>query len=176
MERVGQILEREGDVLEMLLFKLTETRLLLEADESRFIARATREVERARTRAREVGLLRAATVALIKPGATLRTLANEAPQPWPSILRDHHTVLTGLLAEIEVVAHQNSGLAQEGLARLTREPVGAGVGAPTGGSPTGGSRPVRNADLDHLARGAALDSVLGTAARLHMPDLVDFLR
>jgi hypothetical protein len=37
-------------------------------------------------------------------------------------------------------------------------------------------RPVRNAELDRLARGAALESVLGTAARLRMPDLIDFLR
>jgi hypothetical protein len=170
MERVGQILEREGDVLETLLFKLTETRLLLEADESRFLPRAAREVERARTRAREVGLLRAATVALIRPGATLRSLANDAEPPWRAILRDHHTVLSCLLAEIEVVAHQNSDLAELGLGRLTREPVGAGVRS------GGGSRPVRNAELDHLARGAALDAVMGTAARLHMPDLVDFLR
>lgn len=61
MERVGMILEREGEVLEALLFKLVETRLLLEAGQARFLPRASREVERARARAREVGLLRAAT-------------------------------------------------------------------------------------------------------------------
>jgi hypothetical protein len=177
MERVATILEREGDALEALLFKLVETRLLLEADEARFLPRATREVERARARARELDLLRAATVAQSLPGARLRDLATRATGPWPGILRDHHDVLTRLVDEIEVVAHRNAGCAQVALERLSRDPVGVGAGAP---APAGGFpppfRPVRNAELDRLARGAALDAVLGTAARLRMPDLVDFLR
>jgi hypothetical protein len=173
MEPVGTILEREGDALEVLLFKLIETRLLIEAGEARFLPRATREVERARTRARELDLLRAATVSQTSCGATLRDLAATANGPWPAILRDHHDVLSRLVAEIEVVAHQNAQAARVGLELLSREPVaataGAGAGAPMG-------RPIRNAELDRLARGAALDAVLGTAARLRMPDLIDFLR
>lgn len=172
MEHVGTILEREGDVLEALLFKLIETRLLIDGGEARFLPRATREVARARTRAREVDLLRAATVAQIKPGATLRTLASMAPAPWGAILRDHHHVLAGLVAEIEVVAHQNASLARAGLDELACVPVASGGQW----AATVGSRPIRNAELDHLARGAALDAVLGTAARLHIPDLIDFLR
>lgn len=174
MERVSSILEREGDALEVLLFKLIETKLLLAADESRFLPRATREVERARARARELDLLRAATIAQLAGGATLRELAGSSRGPWPAILRDHHDVLTRLVDEIDVVAHQNACAAQVGLEALTREPVGAGVGAAA--AAPGSGRPVRNAELDHLARGAALESVLGTAARLRMPDLVDFLR
>ena len=171
MERVSSILEREGDALEVLLFKLIETNLLLTADEARFLPRATREVERARARARELDLLRAATVVQLAGGATLRDLAATSHGPWPAILRDHHDVLTRLVDEIDVVAHQNARAAQVGLESLTREPVGAAVGAGAGGG-----RPVRNAELDRLARGAALESVLGTAARLRMPDLVEFLR
>ena len=75
MERVSSILEREGEALEVLLFKLIETKLLLTADEARFLPRATREVERARARARELDLLRAATVVQLAGGATLRDLA-----------------------------------------------------------------------------------------------------
>ena len=172
MEQVGTILEREGDALEVLLFKLIETRLLIEAGESRFLPRATREVERARSRARELDLLRAATVARLSCGATLRDLAAGTTGPWPAILRDHHDVLSRLVSEIEMVAHQNARIAREGLEALSRQPVGVGAG---GGAPATG-RPIRNAELDHLARGAALDAVLGTAARLRMPDLIDFLR
>lgn len=172
MEQLGTILEREGEALEVLLFKLIETRLLLEAGEARFLPRATREVERARSRARELDLLRAATAARTGCGATLRDLAAGATGPWPAILRDHHDVLSRLVSEIEVVAHHNARAAREGLEQLSRQPVGAGVGGP---SPSVG-RPIRNAELDHLARGAALDAVLGTAARLRMPDLIDFLR
>ncbi|MFN8017352.1 MAG: hypothetical protein U0P45_04425 [Acidimicrobiales bacterium] len=171
MEHLASIMEREGDALELLLFKLTETKLLLDAGEARFLPRATAEVERARTRARELDLLRATSAARIDPSASLRMLAAEAPAPWPAILRDHHDVLSRLVAEIEVVAHQNAQAARLGIEQLSREPVGAGVG---GGAAS--ARPVRNAELDRLARGAALDAVLGTAARLRMPDLIDFLR
>ena len=172
MEPVGTILEREGEALEVLLFKLIETRLLIDAGEARFLPRATREVERARTRARELDLLRAATIAQTSCGATLRDLAASATGPWPAILRDHHALLSNLVSEIEVVAHQNARAAREGLELLSRQPVGAAAGA---SGPTPG-RPIRNAELDRLARGAALDAVLGTAARLRMPDLIDFLR
>jgi hypothetical protein len=204
MEQLGTILEREGDALEALLFKLVETNLLLKAGEARFLPRATREVERARGRAAELDLLRATTVAETAIGSTLRGLAAEAPSPWPGILRDHHEVLSRLVAEIEVVAHQNAQLAERCLAELS-EPAAAQVAArtPAGASdrmlePTGWSqlaleplelggpsptasvptalRPVRNAELDRLARGAALHSVLNTAARLRLPDLLDFLR
>jgi len=170
MEAVGTILEREGDALEVLLFKLIETNLLIEAGEARFLPRATREVERARNRARELDLLRAATIAQTGSSATLRELAAAATGPWPAILRDHHDVLSRLVSEIEVVAHLNARLAREGLELLTRQPEPVGAGAPVSG------RPIRNAELDRLARGAALDAVLGTAARLRMPDLIDFLR
>ncbi|MGN6696504.1 MAG: hypothetical protein ACTHN0_20155, partial [Aquihabitans sp.] len=145
MEAVGTILEREGDALEVLLFKLIETRLLIEAGEARFLPRATREVARARTRARELDLLRAATVAQTSPTATLRDLAAAAAGPWPAILRDHHGVLTNLVAEIEVVAHQTAQAAREGLELLSRQPVGAAAGP----GPSG--RPIRNAELDRLA-------------------------
>ena len=169
MERVSTVLEREGDALDVLLFKLVETRLLLEAGEARFLPRATREVERARARCRELDLLRAATSAQAAPGATLRDLAAAGGGPWPAILRDHHDVMSRLLAQIEVVAHQNGQLARAGIEALDRVPAGVGAGAPS-------VRPVRNAELDRLARGAAFEAVLVSASRLMMPDLVDYLR
>lgn len=172
MERVGTILEREGDALEMLLFKLIETNLLLEAGEARFLPRATAEVERARNRARELDLIRAATIAQMSGAGTLRELACAAPGPWPAILRDHHEVLSRLVEEIEVVAHRNAQAARRGLELLSRSAALVPAG---GGEPSIG-RPIRNTELDRLARGAALDAVLGTAARLRMPDLLDFLR
>ena len=170
MERINAILEREEEVLEILLFKLIETRLLLENHELRFLSRATREVERARTRAREIDLMRATTVSQHRAGATLRDLANEASEPWPGILRDHHDLLASLVAEIEVTAHRNSSEARLGLESLQPARVAAGV--PDGGS----ERPSGDPELTRLARGAAFESVLGTASRLRMPDLLDFLR
>lgn len=169
MERINAILEREGEVLEILLFKLVETRLLMENGELRFLSRATREVERARTRAREIDLMRATTVSQQRAGMTLRDLATESTEPWPGIFRDHHDVLARLVAEIEVTAHRNSSEARLGLESLQRSMVPAGSGDGAGASDG-------DAELTRLARGAAFEAVLGTASRLRMPDLLDFLR
>jgi hypothetical protein len=169
MERITAVLEREQELLDILLFKLIETRLILESGELRFLSRATREVERARARAREVDLVRATIVAQRAAGSTLRELASQAPEPWPTILRDHHECLVSLVAEIEVTAHRNAGEARAGLEQLHR----ARVTVAAGGVPSGDAE---LAQLAHLARGASLETVLGTASRLRMPDLLDFLR
>jgi hypothetical protein len=167
MERVASILEREREHLEVLLFKLVETRLILRANELRFLGRATGEVDDARTRCREIDLVRAATVATHNGSTSLRHLAAAAPEPWPGILRDHHDALVTLVSEIELTAHHNAELAQLGLEAMQLTPVAAGD--------VGQSRSDAD-ELVRLARGAALTSVLGTAARLRMPDLLAFLR
>jgi len=171
MEQIAAVIEREGELLDSLLFKLVETRLLLESGEHRYLARATREVERARRRTREADLVRAASVADIGRGATLRAIASTASGPWPGILRDHHERLSGLVAEIEQTAHRNADLARCGLEALRLAPVASG---PAGGELS--DEHSRDAELVRLARGAALETVLGTASRLRMPDLLDFLR
>jgi hypothetical protein len=169
MEQIAAVLEREGELLDILLFKLVETRLLLESGEHRFLARATREVERARRRTREADLVRAASVADLRRGTTLRAIAAQVPEPWPGILRDHHEHLTALVAEIELTAHRNADLARCGLDSLRLATVSRGGGAASG--PRTGDD-----ELARLARGAAFETVLATAARLRMPDLLDFLR
>ena len=171
MDQINAILEREEELLETLLFKLVAVRLLLESGELRFLSRATREVERARTRTREVDLVRATTVAQHEAGTTLRDLATGAPEPWPGILRDHHDLLAGLVAEIEVTAHRNSLLARSGLEPLRPARVPSTV-------PELPADAIRSDDeeLERLARGASFDAVLGTASKLRMPDLLDFLR
>ena len=175
MERLGAILEREGELLDTLLFKLVETQLLLQAGETRFLSRATREVERVRTRTREVDLMRATTVGQVdhrRPTTTLRELAASASEPWPGILRDHHDRLTRLVSEIEVVAHQNADAARSGLDALRATRVMASVSA---GGPEA-TRPDGNGELARLACGASYEAVLGIASRLRMPDLLTFLR
>lgn len=177
MEQIAALIEREGELLDNLLFKLVETRLLLEHEETRFLARSTREVERARRRAREVDLVRAATVTKLGRGATLRAMASGATGPWPAILRDHHDRLSHLVAEIELTAHRNADLARCGLEALQRSPVAAAsetVGLGPGA--VGTTHHGEDAELARLAHGAALESVLATAGRLRMPDLLDFLR
>ncbi len=169
MDQIAAVLERERELLEVLLFKLIETRLVLEAGELRFLSRATREVERARTRTREVDLVRATTVGRHRCGVTLRELAAEAPEPWPGILRDHHDLLAALVAEIELTAYRNAGAARTGLEALGKAPVPSGGGQP-------GLAASDELQLARLAQGASLETVLTTASRLRMPGLLDFLR
>src|SRR6476660_1283798 len=123
MEQLAKALRREQALLEFLLFKLIETRLLLGAGEIRFVPRSAREVERARQRTCGADLARAAVVegpagAGHGGSATLRDLADGAGEPWAGMLRDHHDAMCGLVAEIELVAHHNAGLARDGLRDL----------------------------------------------------------
>lgn len=170
MESIAAIVEREGELLDVLLFKLVETRLLLEHGEHRFLSRSSREVERAHRRAREADLVRAATITEVAPGATLRELARRAHEPWPGILRDHHDRLSALVAEIEATAHRNAAVARLGL----EDHCGAQLRSPSGARSSVGVR--ADPELERLARGASLEAVLGSASRLRMPDLLDFLR
>ena len=75
-----------------------------------------------------------------------------------------------LVAEIEVTAHRNSNEARLGLEALQRPKVAAG--APDAASDAAAG----DAELARLAQGASFEAVLGTASRLRMPDLLDFLR
>lgn len=178
MDQLANALRREHELLELVLFKLVETRLLLGASEIRFLPRATDEVERARQRAREADLVRAAVVERLGPQLgrgrpiTLRGLADETDEPWAGILRDHHGALCGLVAEIELVAHQNARHARSCLQRTRAdEPTLSGVVA-VGAL----CRPTPDADLSSMADEAAFEAVLGAAARLRMPALLAFLR
>jgi hypothetical protein len=178
MEQLAKALRREQALLEFLLFKLIETRLLLGAGEIRFVPRSTREVERARQRTCGADLARAAVVegptgaAAHGGSATLRALADGAVEPWAGMLRDHHDAMCGLVAEIELVAHHNAGLARDGLrdleGRLCQTTVGADALA--------AHRDTDDSSFSLAADHSAYGSVLGSADRLRMPALLAFLR
>ena len=178
MDQLGNILRRERALLELVLFKLIEIRLLLAAGETRFLARAAGEVERTRQRTREADLVRAAVVdqfAKARPDArapTLRGLAADADEPWARILRDHHDAMCELVAEIELVAHQNARHACQGLEHTERQPPAPRRLTTLGGTPLSPAE----ADVSLLAVKAAYDAVLGAGARLRMPALLTFLR
>ena len=185
MERTTKALRREQALLEFLLFRLVETRLLLAAAEMRFVPRATREVEQARQRACGADLARAAV--LDRPvahragtsGPTLRQLAATAGEPWAGMLRDHHDAMSGLVAEIELVAHQNAQLARDGLAQLEDGGATGPVRTATDEEGDRGGPAASGADdptFSLVADRSAYGSVIGSADRLRMPALLAFLR
>lgn len=171
MEHLTDALRREQALLERLLFRLVETRLLLAAGEVRFVSESAREVQQARQRACSADLGRAAVVAGLSAtrddglDPTLRGLAAQASEPWPGMLRDHHDALCGLVAEIELAAHHNARFAREGLLRVQDD----------AGQHPAALRTEHDPTLSLVACHSAYQSVLGTASSLRMPALLAFL-
>lgn len=111
---LSNLLWRERELLELLVFKLEEEQLLLTAGKSRWLPQATREVEAVLARIRVSGMERAveaSAVALewgLPEDATLRMLAERAPSDvWRDILASHLTGLSALTAQIAEVRDTN---------------------------------------------------------------------
>ena len=123
---VSNILWRERQLLELLVFKLEEEQLVLAAGRSRWLAHATREVETVLGEIRRIELERAVQVAdagreLGLSGApTLKELASLTPPPWEGIFAEHRRALLTLAQEIDSITKSNRDLLQRGH-QATRE-------------------------------------------------------
>ncbi|MGQ7350703.1 flagellar export chaperone FlgN [Quadrisphaera oryzae] len=123
---VSNVLWREREQLELLLFKLEEERLILLSGNTRWVAHASHEVQLLVEQLRETELLRsmevdayAASVGM-PPSSSLKDLAVASDGPWASILTSHRDALLELTGEIaRVSAHNREVLAIN--ARATRE-------------------------------------------------------
>jgi transcription initiation factor TFIIIB Brf1 subunit/transcription initiation factor TFIIB len=123
---VSDILWRERELLDVLLFKLDQERLLLADSNVRWLARATREIdlvlEQLRlteiTRAMEVDAL-AGEVGLA-PGASLAGLAAAAPSPWAELFAAHRDAFVSLTDQIAAAADANRHSLDDAL-RTTRD-------------------------------------------------------
>jgi len=110
---VSDILWRERELLDVLLFKLDQERLLIAEGNVRWLARATHEIdlvlEQVRltelTRAMEVDTL-AADLGLA-PSPTLAALAQAAPSPWAELLHAHRVAFVALTAQVRERAESN---------------------------------------------------------------------
>ncbi len=105
---------RDRELLEMLLFKLEEQRLLLEDGSMRWIHLASREIEQVVEQLRTSGVSRAVAVADLArewrtaEDAGLATLIAAAPTPaWRDVFVEHQAALTGVVAEISALKHAN---------------------------------------------------------------------
>ncbi|WP_019873649.1 flagellar export chaperone FlgN [Sporichthya polymorpha] len=120
LAEVSTILWRERELLELLLFKLEEEQLVLTSGRSRWLARATKEVEIVLAEIRRTELARATAVdeaaeALgLAPNPSLAALADACAEPWAGILRDHRTSFHALTAEITALANSNRDLITAG--------------------------------------------------------------
>jgi hypothetical protein len=120
LQEVSTTLWQERNLLELLLFKLEEEQLLLASGRTRWLARATREVEVVLERIREAEIMRAIEVdhvapsLLLPPGPSLRQLAEHAPPPWDTMFADHRQAFLELTEEITQLASANRELVARG--------------------------------------------------------------
>ena len=137
MEKLSQILWRERELLETLLFKLEEEQLVLAAGRTRWLARSAREVASVLETIRETEVLRAvaaeeaADAIGLGSNPSLRALAEAADEPWHSLLLDHHEAFTMITHEIASLADANRELITTGYrsARETLMTLGEGTQA-----------------------------------------------
>lgn len=126
MEKLSQILWRERELLDTLLFKLETEQMVLASGRTRWLMRSAREVEQVVTILRETEVLRsvasdqvAASIGLAH-NTSLRALAAAVDEPWQSILEDHHEAFVAITREIGALAETNRDLITSGY-RSARE-------------------------------------------------------
>jgi len=120
LNEVSNILWRERQLLELLVFKLEEEQLVLAAGRNRWLAHATREVETVLDEIKRVELERSIAVSglgtemQLSDSPTLSELATIAPPPWDNIFAEHRRALLELAQEIDSVAKANRDLLARG--------------------------------------------------------------
>lgn len=146
LEALADTLWAERHVVELLLYKLTTAKLLLAADERRFVAPALDEVQQVVTALRDAEVRRA--IALEETAAawhvsaedlTLAELATHAPEPMRGVFRDHQRAFRALAAEIEETSAANRKLATSALGHV-QQALGALTGPALGATYTATGR------------------------------------
>ncbi|KAE8764073.1 flagellar protein FlgN [Georgenia thermotolerans] len=150
LKALSDILWRERELLEQLLFKLEVEQLFLITGRTTRLPLASREVEevletiRAAELGRTVEVDEAALALGLPTGVSLLDLAQAAPAPWDAILLEHRKNFVRLTAEINELAQSNRDLlatshraTQETLMNLresvhTYDPSGAAAASTSG--------------------------------------------
>ncbi|MDP9334146.1 MAG: flagellar protein FlgN [Actinomycetota bacterium] len=115
---VSNILWRERQLLELLVFKLEEEQLVLAAGRPRWLAYATSGVENVLGEIKHIGLERSVLVADaaralgLSGSPTLRELAGLTPSPWDGIFAEHRNAMLTLAQEIDSITTSNRALLQ----------------------------------------------------------------
>ncbi len=124
LRELSSILWRERQLLELLLFKLEEEQLLLAAGSTRWLPRATKEVEMVLEEIKFTELERSVEVDRVTgeiglpPGASLRALAEAAPSPWGGMLTEQRQAFLSLTEEIVGLVQTNRELLSRGQAAV----------------------------------------------------------
>ncbi len=112
------------ELLELLSFKLETEQVLVASGRTRWLGRATHEVELVLEELRHADLRR--TIELgevadalgLDPDISLIELADKVPSPWDDVLADHRASLLRSTAEITALAESNRELLHSGYSAL----------------------------------------------------------
>lgn len=125
LEDLADMLWQERHTVELLLFKMITAKLLLAADEHRFVSAAIDEIDEVVTslraaESRRGDALQALADRLEVPveDLTLAEIARLAPVPMDAVMRDHRDAFLRMTAEIEETAAANRQLASGALGRV----------------------------------------------------------
>lgn len=125
LEDLTRRLWDERRVVTYLLYKLTIARLMLAADDRRFVPEALREVDRAVDLLRDGELRRDSALRavadvwqLAPEDLGLPELARLAPPPFDHVFAEHLAAFRTLSAEIDDVARENRSLARSDAERI----------------------------------------------------------
>jgi len=119
---VSNILWRERQLLELLLFKLEEEQLVLASGRGRWLNHAAREVEMVLEQIKHAELARSLTVSAvgselgIGANPSLRELAERTPSPWNGIFEEHRKAFLTLTHEVQTMTQVNRELLAHGAA------------------------------------------------------------
>lgn len=120
LSEVSNILWRERQLLQLLLFKLDTEQLVLANGHTRFLADATHEVEIVINELKEVEVLRAVAVDGLAQelglghSPTLRDLAAAVPPPWDNIFDEHRKAFLADTQEVAAMSQLNKDLLASG--------------------------------------------------------------
>ena len=132
LPELSAVLWKERHLLELLLFKLETEQLLLASGRSRWLARASGEVEMILGELKHMELERAmattgaATALGLHGDVSLRELAEAAPPPWRNLLTEHRSAFLAMTDEVQEMVRTNRELLGRGQRAVHQ--VLAGVG------------------------------------------------
>ena len=129
LANVSAALWKIRELLDLLTFKLETEQVLVAAGRSRWLGRATHEVELVLEELRHAELRR--TIELgdvadalgLDPNISLSQLADVAPAPWGHVLTDHRVTLLNATTEISNLAEGNRQLL-DSIYRALQEALG----------------------------------------------------
>lgn len=134
LDALSRQLWKQRETLEVMLFKLEEERLITSTASSRWLPRATRELEAVIAQAQTMELERSMeseAVAIdlgLPPEASLKEIAEAADEPWQTLLNQHREALISLTSEIADMSKANQEVLSS-LQRATQETLMSMQGA-----------------------------------------------